>query len=258
MTIFQAVVSGIIQGLTEFFPISSSGHLVLLHNFFSLQEAQVAFDVTLHLGTLCSILIYFRRDLVRLLTQEKQLLISILAGSIPTFIIALIFKNEFESFFGMPSLVSLMLIVTGVFLIVAYMRARSHERNARQRAAPGIWRALIVGVAQGVAIIPGISRSGATIGTALLLGVDKEEAVKFSFFLAIPAILGAAVFKINDISTGVSGRHVIYFIVGGVCAFLAGIGAIRLLLVVMRKNLFFLFGMYCVAVGMLSYLVASR
>ena len=195
MGIFQAIIFGIVQGITEFFPISSSGHLVILQALMGLKEPQLAFDIFLHLGTLLSILIFFRKDILRLFGEDKRLFLLLVIASIPTFIIGFLFKDTVERFFAMPKVVGSMLGLTGAWLVLASL----YTKRQPVKKGPGILNSILIGIAQGVAIMPGISRSGATIATGILTGLDRELSFKFSFLLAIPAILGASILKAHEI-----------------------------------------------------------
>jgi undecaprenyl-diphosphatase len=244
---WQAIALGAVQGITEFFPISSSGHLVLFQAFFGLKEPQLAFDIFLHVGTLVSILIVFWKDIISLF-GNRRLLFAIVTGSVPTFLIGFFFKDAAESMFAAPRLVGYMLIATGIFLIIASVYARRKPASNE----PGVVTSLIIGVAQGAAVMPGISRSGATIGSGLLCGLEKEAAIKFSFLLAVPAILGASLLKIIKIGEALTGQGTGWFFAGAVTACVTGVFAIKILLRVVRNNRLYLFGIYCIVAGVLS------
>jgi undecaprenyl-diphosphatase len=194
MEIIEAILVGLIQGVTEWLPISSSGHLALAQHFFNI-EASIAFDIILHLGTLLAVFIFYRNDILALVRgviarDEKSMRLAglILLTAIPTAIIGLVFRDFFESMFASPISIAFALATTGAFLIVA---SRKEPGNAQ----PAPFSALLIGIAQGIAVAPGISRSGSTIGTALLLGLDKEEAARFSFLAGIVPILGAGILE---------------------------------------------------------------
>lgn len=245
MNITQAIISGVVQGITEFFPVSSSGHLVILHNLFGLKEPLVAFDIFLHLGTVVAILIFFFKDILGLFTKDRKVLVLLILGSIPAFIIGFLFKDIFESLFGMPKVVGYMLGLTGGWLILGSI-GNDYLTKAGARKDLGILNSIIIGIAQAIAIVPGISRSGATIATGMLLGLDKELAFRFSFLLAVPAILGASVFKAGKIGSSLLGSDMLYFAIGGITAMLVGLGAIKLLLRLVKNNQLYLFGIYCI------------
>lgn len=248
MTIFQAVVSGIIQGITEFFPVSSSGHLVLLHNLFGLKQKMLAFDVFLHFGTILSVVAFFRRDITEMFKRDTALLKFIIIASIPTFIIGMIFKDAAENFFSMPLVVGSSLIITGLFLLFASISA-IYWKIVRRPRPLGAKNSIAIGIAQGISVLPGISRSGATIGTALIAGVDEVEALKFSFLLSIPAVLGANILKVRQIYGSLISGDTIAFLTGAIVAAVTGFLVIRVLFGILRRNLFFLFGIYCMLAG---------
>lgn len=247
MAPFEALILGVVQGLTEFFPISSSGHLVLLQALFGMKEPQLAFDVFLHLGTLCSILIYFRRDILWLFGKDRKTLIFIVAASVPTFIIGFTFKDAVERFFAMPRIVGCMMLATGALLIATSVYTRFRKAGTERKL--GIGNAVMIGIAQGAAVIPGISRSGATIGTGILAGLNHHTAFRFSFLLAVPAILGATLLKAVKIGASLRGPEALSFIAGGVAAMVVGLFAIDVLLRLVRDNKLYLFGIYCILAG---------
>ena len=244
MTISQAIISGVVQGVTEFFPISSSGHLVLLHRIFGIKQSMLAFDIFLHFGTILSVLIFFRKDIVNMLQKDKALLKFIIVGSIPTFAIGLLFKDVVENYFSMPRIVGLFLAATGLFLLFASLWAM-YWKIVRKNRPLGYSSSIIIGFAQAISILPGISRSGSTIGTALMMGLSESNAVRFSFLLSIPAVLGANILKARQICGNLVSIDTIAFMAGGITAMITGFFAIKALLIILNKNLFFLFGIYC-------------
>jgi undecaprenyl-diphosphatase len=269
MTIFEAILLGVLQGLTEFLPVSSSGHLVLMQHFLGLKEPQVFFDVMLHVGTLGAVVIVYYRsiwDLARTglatttnagfyrqpihtvnSSPELKLIWFILLGSIPTGVIAILFKDQLESIFARPMIVAVMLIVTGLILQLPRLK-----RHAETDSLLKAWHTPLIGVAQGCAITPGISRSGATISLALLLGISPQTAARYSFLLSIPAILGAVALKLRDVTDkGVTeiaiAPHVIA--IGMLASLVVGYIALRVLLATLNRGKFSLFSYYCFAVG---------
>jgi undecaprenyl-diphosphatase len=248
MTIIQAVISGLVQGVTEFFPISSSGHLVILHNVFGFKQDLLAFDVFLHFGTILSVIMFFRRDISAMLQKDIRLLKLIAIASIPTFIIGIIFKDIAENFFSTPSVVGYSLIITGIFLLFASIWA-IYWKIVRRHRPLGVKNSIVIGIAQGISVLPGISRSGATIGTALIAGLDESEALKFSFLLSIPAVLGANILKVRQIYGNLVSGDAAVFLAGAIAAAVTGFLVIRVLFGIVRRNLFFLFGIYCMLIG---------
>jgi len=248
MTTPQAIISGVVQGITEFFPISSSGHLVILHSLFGVREETVAFDVFLHFGTLISIVVFFRKDIINMLGRDRKMLKFILAACVPTFIMGILFKDAVEALFSNVRFVGAALIATGIFLLFASLSAIC--RKSLHKTGPlGMVNSIVIGIAQGIAIVPGISRSGSTIGTALIAGLDEETSLKFSFLLALPVILGANLLKARHIYGNLVSIDTIPFIAGGAAAAITGFLAIKAMFGILRKNMFFLFGIYCILAG---------
>lgn len=276
MTLLEAVLLGILQGLTEFLPVSSSGHLVLAQTFLGLKEPLVFFDVMLHVGTLAAVLVVYRDAIWKLTigglftltdiqfwrkpkstfnaSTDLKFVWLILLGSIPTGVIAVLFKTELESFFHEVRLVSVMLILTGVILQLPRLRKQEADSADDSTEKLRAWHAPLIGIAQGCAITPGISRSGTTISLALFLGIPAKTAAEYSFLLSIPAILGAVVLKIRDIGE----TTIPFYIVaaGTLAAFIVGYVALRFLLVVLNRGKFSLFSYYCIALGLVSLLIA--
>lgn len=255
MSTLQAIFLGFLQGMTEFLPVSSSGHLGIAQHYLpGFQQPGVLFDVMLHVGTMVAVILYFRRDILRLLTSPFQngdepevyrhLLKLLILGSIPTAIIGLLFKDFFTSLFHNLTVISAMLLVTGCLLYISE-RARSDGRGVRSMTRSD---ALFVGLAQGCAIVPGISRSGATISILLMKGVEGETAARFSFLLSLPAIFGAALLSLRDMSQVASGEISAY-IAGTLVAFVVGLFSIHFLMKIIRKRRLFAFACYCWLVG---------
>jgi len=246
MTIYQAVILGIVQGVTEFFPISSSGHLVIAQGLFGFKGPQLAFDILLHLGTLVAIVIFFWKDILGLFGKDRRLLYLLVLSSIPTFIIGLCFKDVVENFFGMPRIAGYMLVVTGLWLGSAAVY------SAKKKAPRGLGAAnsIMIGIAQGIAVMPGISRSGATIATGILAGLDRELSFKFSFLLAIPAILGASAVKAHKIGAGLAAKDAVLFLAGAAAAMAAGLFTLKVLENLIKGNRLYLFSIYCVLAGL--------
>ena len=277
MTFLEAILLGILQGLTEFLPVSSSGHLVLAQQFLGLKEPLVFFDVMLHVGTLVAVLVAYREAIGRLLiggftavgdtqfwrnhpkstlnaSAELKFIWLIFIGSIPTGIIAVVFKTQLESFFDEVGIVSTMLILTGIILQLPRLRKKKTDRPDIPTEALKTWHAPLIGIAQGCAITPGISRSGSTISLALFLGIPAKTAAEYSFLLSIPAILGAVALKIRDIGDTTIPFHIVG--TGMLASFIVGYIALRFLLVLLNRGQFSIFSYYCVALGLTSLLIA--
>jgi len=256
MTLFDAILLGIVQGITEFLPISSDGHLAIVQHYLpNFEQPGLLFDVLLHVGTLGAILLYFHRDVVRLLTapfrqalearRDRRLLVLIVIASVPTAIIGLALKHAVEQWMENMLVVGSMLILTGTLLFVGERYRRS---GRRQEAALTVTDAVLTGIAQGLAVLPGLSRSGSTIATLLFRGVDGETAARFSFLMAIPAVAGAALLSLKDLGTLPTG-DVPAYLAGTAVAFLVGMCAIRLLLDVIRRQRLVWFAIYCWLIG---------
>lgn len=262
----QAIILGVTQGLTEFLPVSSSGHLVLLQNLFGLHKPELLFDISLHVGTLMAVCVVFRRDILSILgalirvpvTRKSSLDIRILyrqddsirlawmivMGNIPTAVLGLLFHRIADQIFGTVGIAGAMLLVTGTFLWLSRYIGRS-ERPVNQMT---VIDALLIGLVQGLAILPGISRSGATISMALFLGLNRELAGRYSFLLSIPAILGALVLEIDfaAIQTHMSAGSILS---GTVVAGIVGYSALLILLRVVKGGRLYLFSPYCWLIG---------
>ncbi len=256
MTWQEAVILGIIQGVTEFLPISSSGHLVLAQHFMDISERGMLLEISLHMGTLTAILIYFRTDLLKLILdavagieEAQRYMIYLAIATLPAVIIGLFFSNCIESLF-MPSVVLLMLMITGLVIGSTYFINNIERREFSYMIV------LCIGISQAFALLPGISRSGITISIALLLGIQNREATKFAFLMAIPALLGAGLFQVIKIEN--SPQIAIFpFIMGFCSATVSGYLVINWLLDVISKGKFYLFSLYCFIITIIMYFLIS-
>jgi len=251
-----AMFLGVVQGLTEFLPVSSSGHLVIAQHFMSdFEQPGLLFDVVLHLGTLGAVLLYLRREVLLLLsglkpgslgTAGRRLIGLLVVGTIPAVIAAILFKDAIEASFEELSVVGVSLAATGVWLL-----ATSRASNGT-RTLDGLDTrdALFVGLCQSAALVPGISRSGSTIGAGLVRGVAHGTAARFSFLLSIPAIVGAAVFNLDDAVVVLGSADVWFgYVAGFSTAFAIGYIAIGIVIKFLESQRFHLFGYYCLVVG---------
>ena len=261
MGIVEALILGIIQGLTEFLPVSSSGHLELakwIMGSSAVSEEGLLFTVTVHAATALATLVVFRKevaDIFKGLLQFKwnaELIFSlkIILSMVPAAVVGVLFNDEIESLFdGQILLVGAMLVVTGALLFLAD-KATSSENPV------GYLSALLIGISQAIAIMPGISRSGATISTAVLLGIDREKAARFSFLMVVPLILGKMTKDILDGEIAFSGDQSISLIVGFVAAFVAGLFACKWMIALVKKSQLKYFAFYCFVAGTLSILAS--
>ena len=264
----QAIVLGFIQGLAEFLPISSSGHLVLGQALMGLKEPEILFDIVLHLGTLVAVVIFLRAEIVSLIREIIRLprtlsgtagladawknrpifriLVMIVIGTIPTGLIGVLFKHWFEALFASTQAVGVALLITGAILFITG-KIKSSDRPASEFRVKD---ALVIGFAQGLAITPGISRSGMTICSGLFMGLERELAAKYSFLLSIPAILGAAVLHLKDI--GASAFNLPEMGAGFVAALIFGLLALAVLLKIVRLGKLHYFAYYCWLAGLVT------
>jgi len=263
LSLLEAIILGVVQGLTEFLPISSSGHLVLGELLLGVKFDDISFEVFLHFGTFLSVVIVFRhtiwsmfkavwlkaksifvRKVVSSDREDWHLFWLIIAGSIPAGIAGVLFKNYVEKGFSSVPFVCVMLLVTGTVLILTpFFVAIRGKLNFGD--------ALMVGLAQALALLPGISRSGLTISIGIFKGVERSKAAEFSFLLSLPAVLGASLLELKDVLSHTnSGQDLRIYLIGAVTAFVVGYLAIKFLLNVIRKGKFQYFGYYCFAVGL--------
>jgi undecaprenyl-diphosphatase len=269
----QALILGAIQGVTEFLPISSSGHLVLYKQWFGTGEIDLFFDTILHLGTLIAVVIVLRKDVYALIQQTLagslaivkgqkpakvlreypflRLSLLIVVGTIPAVVIGLAFKDTFEMLFGSVRAVSVALLVTGAVLLATRFAPLGTKKESDLKIADVIF----IGLAQAMAITPGISRSGSTIAMAMFCKVDRDLAGRFSFLLAIPAILGAVVLQFRLPETWPAGYGA-GLLVGLASAIAVGTIALKILIGLVKKGKFFYFGFYCIPIGCGAFILS--
>jgi undecaprenyl-diphosphatase len=268
VTWYYAVFLGVVQGLTEFLPISSSGHLVLFQQLMGLRGPKVLLNVSLHVGTLIAIFAVFRSEIREALAAVEwasrgisgrwlrwseliqvpalRMVGLVAVGTIPTGIVGVAFRKRLESMFGEPCTVGWMLILTG-FLVGATLFSRRGSRGVQRTR---VVDALLIGLVQGIAIIPGISRSGATIAAAIFLGMEREWAGRYSFLLSIPSILGALILSLADWKEG--NIEAMELLVGMAVAGLVGYGALTVFMKLIVRGKFYNFAPYCWIVGILT------
>ncbi len=260
--LIKAALMGLVQGLTEFLPVSSSGHLVIFAEILNFKQEGIAFEVFVHFGTLLSVLLAFRKELAKMITgplyfiQKKKMDdelrkyfywdIYIIVATIPAVFVGLIFKDAIESLFNNILLVFFTLMITGLIMFSAqFLKYRAKDF--------GYGNSFLIGVAQAFAIMPGISRSGSTIFTGMALGLERESVAKFSFLMSIPAILGAVVLKTNDLLVAPPATsELLDLFVGSLVAFVSGYFAILWLMDVVKKGKLQWFGYYCFAVSIVG------
>ncbi len=261
MSPWQALLLGVLQGATEFLPVSSSGHLVIVPTLLGWPDPGLFLDTVLHLGTLVAIVVYFWRDLAQLAAAawrslrtrslaepEARLAWGIVVGTVPAAVFGFLLEDTFERLFGMPQAAAGFLLGTAALLLISEVLAR------RERALDSLsWRdALLIGLAQTLAIAPGLSRSGSTIAAGLLLGYRREEATRFSFLLAVPIILGGGGYQLLKIThTGFGSTQAPAILIGFVAAAVTGYLSISGLLALVRRRSLWPFAVYCALLGTL-------
>ncbi len=259
MSIIEAIILGLLQGLTEFLPISSSGHIELGKALLGAQiEDDVAFTIILHGATVLSILVVFRQDILNLLrglfsfswNEDTRYIAKLALSMLPVGIIGVLFESQIEELFeGRIVLVGICLIATAGILLLTLLQ------GGRKRSV-GFKDAMIIGTAQAVAILPGISRSGSTIATALALGIDKEKATRFSFLMVLAPILGATLLKMKDLSEATTGASadgmLLAYGAGFVAAFLSGWAACTWMLNIVKQGKITWFSYYCLIAGVIA------
>jgi undecaprenyl-diphosphatase len=273
LTLLQAIILGIVQGITEYLPISSSGHLVLAQHLFGLREPELMFDVAVHVGTLGAVVVFFRQDLINMLravvrfggqlfkgqaawrdlwqNPDLRLTSLVVIGTIPTVILGLFFKPMTDRLFGSTALVGAMLLITGLLL----WSTRWIKRPGHGIGETGGGQAVLIGLVQGLAILPGISRSGATIAAGLWSGLDRATATRFSFILSLPAIVGATLLVAADaVGTPQATVSLPVMAAGMLAAGVVGYLALRFLVYMVQRSRLFVFAPYCWLVGMVTLL----
>lgn len=260
MSILQAVVLGVVQGLTEFIPISSSGHLVLMPEVLGWDSPGLSFDVLLHVGSLGALVVYFWDDLrgiVRsLLARDEgsRLLTLLVVGTVPAALIGFAFEDFFEERFGDAPTAALSLLATAAILIGAEQIVRRRTSEGKQVDDVGISDALAIGSAQALAILPGVSRSGSTIAAGLARGLSRETAARFAFLLAVPALFGAAILQLPDLASedpvGLGSG-----VAGLLASALSSYVAIAALIRYLRTNTLYPFAIYCLIAAPVFYLL---
>ena len=273
MTYLQAIILGIVQGLAEFLPISSSGHLALLQYFFGVESDSVLlFTVMLHVGTLVSVCIIYRKDIGALIVElcrtikdictgkgprinsspMRRMGFMIIVATIPTAIIGLLFEDFFESLYGSIVAIAIGLIFTGIILMVAEKMGKNKNGPMEMKWS----HAIFIGCMQGIAICPGVSRSGSTLFGGLISGLERSYAVEFAFLISIPSILGSVILELPDaLAEGMSGSFIGPMIVGVILSAISGIFAIKTMIKVVSNKRLIGFSVYVwlVAAAVLAY-----
>ena len=258
MNSFEAIILGIIQGLTEFLPVSSSGHLVIAKNLFGIETHNLSFEVAVHAATVMSTIVVFRKEIWDLLkglfmfkyNSQTEYVFKILVSVVPVMLVGLFFKDFVERIFGSGLLiVGIALLITSALL---YFSDRSSSNPKKEGGKEiGYKEAFIIGLSQAVAVIPGLSRSGTTISTGLFLGVKRSEVAKFSFLMVLIPILGEAFLELvsGDLSAESSGIATLPLVLGTLAAFISGFIACSWMINVVKRAKLKYFALYCVIIG---------
>lgn len=267
MSILSAIILAIVQGLTEFLPVSSSGHLVLGEAVLGADAFgnSIAFELVVHLGTFLAVVVIFWQDIVTLSqvffkelrsprtwstefkqNEEFRFSVLLLIGMLPAGFIGLILRDQISELFSQPLMVSMALLVTGSMLLSTAFFKKSDRPLS-------IKHAILIGFAQALALIPGISRSGSTISTALALGIKQEQAARFSFIMVLPLIVAATIFEFLDLlQVGISSSELVVLLIGLIVSFLVGILSLKWLLALLKGGKFHYFAWYCFAIAILG------
>ncbi|MCT4699319.1 undecaprenyl-diphosphate phosphatase [Tenacibaculum haliotis] len=257
MDLLEAIILGIIQGLTEFLPVSSSGHLELAKAILgdtSVPEESLTFTVVLHFATALSTLVVFKKEVAEIFkglfqfkwNEEMKFSLKIIISMIPAVIIGLLFEEQLESFFGGKILfVGIMLLVTAVLLLFADKAKNTNKEVSFNNS-------LLIGISQAIAMLPGISRSGATISTSVLLGIDRSKAARFSFLMVVPLIFGKIAKDLLSGDINFQSSEIVPISAGFIAAFLAGLVACNWMIALVKKSKLSYFSIYCAIVGLIA------
>jgi undecaprenyl-diphosphatase len=257
MSYIEAIILGIVQGLTEFLPVSSSGHLELAKAFFGDQkipQESLTFTVVLHFATALSTMVVFRKEILQIIgglfrfkkNEEFEFSVKIIVSMIPAVLIGLLFEEQLEEFFnGNVLLVGFMLLITGLLLLLA-------DKAKNTNKPVSYLSALIIGLSQAIAMLPGISRSGATISTSVLLGVDRTRAARFSFLMVVPLIFGKVAKDVLDGVISFRDENFMVMSIGFLAAFISGLIACNWMISLVQKSKLYYFSIYCFVIGTLS------
>ena len=256
----QALILGLVQGLTEFLPVSSSGHLAIGREILGVEAAEdLVFEITVHVATVLATIIVFRKQIWKLLcglfkfkyNDETDYILKICVSMIPVFIVGMFFKDKVESLFSSLLVVGLALVVTAMLLLFSDIYGGRGKVAARQyRNGIGWWQALTVGIGQAFAVIPGLSRSGTTISTGLLCGVKREAVAQFSFLMVLVPILGEAFLDLVGGDVAASSVGTLPLLVGFLAAFVSGLFACKVMIALVKKAKLRWFALYCAVVGL--------
>lgn len=244
MTVLSAVLWGALQGISEFLPISSSGHLVIIPRYLGLEAPSLVFDIYLHFGTLLAVVILFRKDIFTLFGSQRKLGGMVLLGSLPVLAVGILFADKIEFFFTNPGIVGWLLVINGFVLFAGHIKLQTMKSYKIYSPL----NSLIVGIAQTLALLPGISRSGITITAGILNGLERKDAYKLSFLLFVPASLMALFYSFGKISS-VKEIFNPSMLAGTIISAIVGIFGLKILYSVLLKTKLYILAIYCVIIG---------
>jgi undecaprenyl-diphosphatase len=253
MDILKTIILGVVQGITEFLPVSSSGHLVLFGKYLEISGNPVLISAFLHFGTLIAVIAIYWSDIWQILLRDRIVIVYLVIATIPAVIAALFLKDWFEGMFAKPNLIGYFLIFTSLILLAGYLS----DKWIIQKKSLNWSRSLFIGLAQAVAILPGVSRSGSTISTGLMCGLERDKSARFAFLMAVPAITGGFLLEIKAaLEQGATGAIEAAHLIGMLVAAIVGYVALRLLLAVFHRGNFIWFALYCLILGICAIIFA--
>jgi len=262
---FEALILGIVQGLTEFLPVSSSGHLTIGRDLLGVEASgDLIFEVTVHAATVLSTIVVFRKEIWKLLSglfkfkynDETDYILKICISMIPVFVVGVFFKDYVEALFSSLKVVGFALLFTALLLFFSDFASAKASKENSHRNGIGFWQAFVVGIGQALAVIPGLSRSGTTISTGLLCGVKREVMAQFSFLMVLVPILGESFLDLVGGEMAASSIAALPLLIGFVAAFLSGLFACKVMIALVRKARLGWFALYCAIVGILVLIFA--
>ena len=265
MSWLEALILGLVQGLTEFLPVSSSGHLAIGRELLGVEASgDLVFEVAVHAATVLSTILVFRKEIWKLLqglfrfkmNDETDYILKILVSMIPVFVVGMFFKDYVEEMFASLLVVGIALLVTALLLFISDFASKKAQEENPARNGISFWQALVVGLGQALAVIPGLSRSGTTISTGLICGVKREVMAQFSFLMVLIPILGEAFLDVVGGDMAASSIGVLPLVVGFLAAFVSGLFACKVMIALVRRARLSWFALYCAIVGILVLIFA--
>ena len=265
MSWLEALILGLVQGLTEFLPVSSSGHLAIGRELLGVEASgDLVFEVAVHAATVLSTIVVFRKEIWKLLqglfrfkmNDETDYILKILVSMIPVFVVGMFFKDYVEDMFASLLVVGIALLVTALLLFFSDFASKKAQAENPARNGISFWQALVVGIGQALAVIPGLSRSGTTISTGLICGVKREVMAQFSFLMVLIPILGEAFLDVVGGDMAASSIGILPLLIGFLAAFISGLFACKVMIALVRRARLSWFALYCAIVGILVLIFA--